>query len=304
MELSVVVPVYACAPCIQELVERLEIVIPQLGISLFEIILVDDFSPDNAWAKIKELKNRFSRVKGIRFTRNFGQHYAISAGLAEACGNWVFVMDCDLQDPPESFPLLWSKKDEGFDVIFAARKKRTHTLMRRLLASFHARVLSFVTGKKIEPSHGTFSLISRRVVEKFNLFTERKRHYSYIVKWLGFPMTEVEIQQNPRLHGRSSYNFLKLLQHSTDGFLFQAQDMLRVIVYLGFLFNLMGFVLAGYFIYRYIINTALPGWTSLVVLLLVCSGLISISVGFVGIYVGEIFDQLKNRPLYVIDEKT
>lgn len=299
--ISVVVPVYGCAGCLELLCSRLKASLESIT-DRYEIILVDDRSPDNAWPSILRAQQHYPQVKGIRLSRNFGQQIAISAGLAEAQGDYAVVMDCDLQDPPEKIPDMLAKLNEGYDLVMARRAERTHSWFRLLAAKVYFSILSRLQEEKIDGSYGSFSMLSRKVIDAFLKFSERERHYLFILRWLGFKVGTIEYEHEERSIGQSSYSIKRLLKHAIDGVFFQATVFLRWIVGLGLLFALFGGMLAGYFVYQYFIHgSSVTGWTSVVVLLLVCTGVILLSLGVIGLYVGKIFDQAKGRPLYLID---
>lgn len=291
---------YGCADCLEILCSQLKLSLGKLT-NRYEIILVDDRSPDNAWPTIVALHLHHPEVKGIRLSRNFGQHIAISAGLSEARGDYAVVMDCDLQDPPEKIPELYSKLQEGYDLVLAYRTGHSHSFFRRLAAKAYFRLMSLLTEKNIDGSYGTFSMLSRKVIDSFLQFGERDRHYLFILRWIGFRIGSIGYEHQERTIGRSSYSLGRLLRHAVDGIFFQATVLLRWIVTLGLLFALFGATLAMYFVYQYFEIGSVPGWTSVVVLLLVNTGVILFSLGVIGLYVGKIFDQAKGRPLYVID---
>lgn len=298
--ISVVVPVYGCIGCLDQLCHQLEEALTTIT-SRFEIILVDDRSPDNAWSQIPALQAAHPSVKGIRLSRNFGQHIAITAGLAAARGDYVVVMDCDLQDPPSLIPALYAKLQEGYDMALAKRVERSHSPFRLFAAKAYFKLMSKLTDEEVDGSYGSFSMLSRRVIDGFLLFEEKERHYLFILRWLGFRIGSVDYVHQERHAGRSSYTLGRLLRHAVDGLLFQASVLLRWIVGLGFLFALSGMATAAYLAWRNIFYGALPGWTSLAVLILVSTGAILISLGIIGLYVGKVFDQAKQRPLYVVD---
>jgi polyisoprenyl-phosphate glycosyltransferase len=299
--ISVVVPVFGCASCLGQLCQQLETSL-QILTERFEIILVDDRSPDNSWSEIISLQARYPSVTGIRLSRNYGQHIAITAGLAAAQGDFAVVMDCDLQDPPSLIPQLFSKLREGYDLVLARRVERSHSVPRLLAARIYSKLISKLTGEPVTgSSYGSFSILSRKVIDSFLLFEEKERHYLFILRWLGFHIGSIDYIHQERYSGRSSYTLGRLLRHAVDGILFQATVLLRWIVGLGFLFAFSGTAMAGYFVWRHLLYTSLPGWTSLIVLILVSTGVILISLGIIGLYVGKIFDQAKQRPLYVVD---
>jgi dolichol-phosphate mannosyltransferase len=298
--ISVVVPVYGCIACLEQLCQEIEASLYRLT-DRYEIILVDDRSPDNAWSQLDSLQALHPAVKGIRLSRNYGQHIAITAGLAAARGDYAVVMDCDLQDPPSLIPELFAKLQEGYDLVLAKRVERNHSAFRLVAAKAYFKLLSKLTGESVDGSYGSFSIMSRKVIDGFLLFGEKERHYLFILRWLGFRIGSVDFVHQERYAGQSSYTLGRLLSHALNGILFQATVLLRWIVSLGFLFALSGMAVASYLMWRSIFHTALPGWTSLVVLGLVSTGTILISLGIIGLYIGKIFDQTKQRPLYIVD---
>lgn len=298
--ISVVVPVYGCAGCLGQLAARLHDVLSGLA-DRYEVLLVDDRSPDGSWEAICALQQQYPEVRGVRLSRNFGQHVAISAGLSLARGELTVVMDCDLQDPPERIPEMLAKLREGHDLVVARRAGRSHPGPRVFAAKLYFALLSRMNEQAIDGSYGTFSMLSRKVVDAFLRFGERERHYLLILRWLGFRMGSIEYRHEARAEGRSSYTFGRLLRHAIDGVFFQTTVLLRWIVGMGLLFAAAGLALAGYFVYLYFARGSMPGWTSLVVLLLVCTGVIISSLGVIGLYVGKIFDQTKGRPLFLVD---
>jgi dolichol-phosphate mannosyltransferase len=302
VELSVVVPVYGCADCLEALHRRLSVVLASL-VPCYEIVLVDDCAPDGAWSVIARLAGADARVRGIRLSRNFGQHAAITAGLAECRGRRAVVMDCDLQDPPEVIAELHAKALAGHDIVLARRKRKRHSVFRRLAAALYVRMLGALGSRRIDGEFGTFSILSRPVIDAFLRFQDRDRHYLFILYWLGFDTAAIDYQHAARHSGSSAYSLRALLRHAFDGVVFQTTTVLRWIVYFGFLVSAAGAALAAYLVYLYFSRTPPPGWTSLAVLVLVIGGFIIMSTGVTGLYIGKIFEQVKGRPLYVIDKR-
>ncbi|MBY5866556.1 glycosyltransferase family 2 protein [Rhizobium leguminosarum] len=298
--ISVVVPVYGCDGCIEELCARARLALMEIGVP-FEILLVDDRSPDRSWEKIVAAHAHFTEVTGIRLSRNFGQHIAISAGLAAAKGEYAVVMDCDLQDPPERIVDLYDKIREGYDLVLARRVSRSHSIARVISAKAYFFLLGRLQKGSIDGSFGTFSILSRKVIDAFLRFSERERHYLFILRWLGFSAGIIEYDHNPRFAGKSSYSLSKLIRHAIGGIVFQSTDLLRWIVASGLVFSLIGVISSLYFIFSYLAYGSSPGWTSLFVAMLTCTGVILISLGVVGLYIAKIFDQVKERPLYAVD---
>ena len=301
VELSVVVPVYKCDECLRHLHERLVTALVDV-VSSFEIVLIDDRSPDGSWSTMLELARRDSRVKLVRLSRNFGQHAAITAGLEHATGSWIAVMDCDLQDPPEQLPVIYRKAQQGFDVVYARRVGGGHSFLRRLASAGYFRLLNALLGTSFDAGFGNFSVISRKVRDEFLRMRDKDRHYLMILRWLGFESTTIDFPYATRYAGESSYTFGMLLRFAFDGLFFQTTTLLRWIIYLGFAVSAFGAFLALFFVANYFVGHSYPGWTSLGVLLLLLAGFIIVSTGVTGLYVGKIFVQAKDRPLYVVDE--
>jgi polyisoprenyl-phosphate glycosyltransferase len=298
-ELSVVVAVYGCVDCLGKLHERLVRTLERL-VDSFELVFVDDGSPDGAWNVLARLASEDSRVRAVRLSRNFGQHAAITAGLAESRGRLVVVMDCDLQDPPEEIPRLYERALAGYDIVLARRKGRQDSVLRRAAARSYFWLLNHLVGTHIQGAYGTFSIISRQVRDAYLSIGDRGRHYLFILHWLGFEQAAVDVPHAPRAVGQSAYTFGKLVRHAIDGVFFQTTVLLRWIVYFGFLIALAGVLLAAVFASIFFFGDPPPGWTSLAVIILVIGGFIIMSTGVTGLYIGKIFDQVKGRPLYVV----
>jgi dolichol-phosphate mannosyltransferase len=268
----------------------------------YEIIFVDDRSPDDAWAVLGRLAVEDHRLRGLRLSRNFGQHVAITAGLAQTSGRWVVLMDCDLQDRPEDISQLYTKAQEGYDIVFSRRANRRQSRFRRTAARSYFRLRNVLLGTDIDPEHGSLMLFSRQVADEFLRIRDKDRQHAIILAWLGFESTMVELEHAERHAGRSSYTLGKLLASAADGLFFQTTILLRWIVYLGFGVAFCGFLLAAALVAFYLFVNPPPGWTSLAVLILVVGGFTIISLGVSALYVGKIFDQVKDRPLYIVDK--
>jgi glycosyltransferase involved in cell wall biosynthesis len=300
VQLSVVIPMYNTGSCLAALHERLTATLSQL-VPSYEIILVEDHGPDDSWERMVALAQTDAHVRIFRMSRNFGQHPAITAGLAQARGKWAVVMDGDLQDPPETIPELYAMATQGKDIVFAVRKKRKHHLLKRLTANLYARFISIIFGVSIDSGLGSFSLISRQVIDAFLTVQDRDRHYLYILMWLGFEAGHCEYEHQERHSGSTSYTFRRLIEHAINGIFFQTATILRWIVMIGFAVSAMGLALGTYYTSLYFMrDVAVEGWTTLVVLILVLCGFIILSCGITGLYVGQIFHQVKGRPLYVL----
>jgi polyisoprenyl-phosphate glycosyltransferase len=299
---SVVVPVYRSAETLRELHARVVDALAEIG-EPFELVLVEDGGEDGSWEILAALARSDPRVRAVRLSRNFGQHAAITAGLELARGRWIVVMDCDLQDPPEEIGRLYAKALEGYDVVFAKRKQRGGSRLRRLGSRAYFRLLRAFTGTEADAEYGTFSIVSRPVRDAFLRLTDRNRHYLFILYWLGFRQTAVEFDYGERAAGKSSYTLRALVAHAFAGLFFQTTVLLRWVIYLGFLLAFAGVAAAAYFGIARVTATAYPGWTSLIVLILLVGGFIIISTGVTGLYIGQVFEEVRRRPLYVIAEE-
>jgi glycosyltransferase involved in cell wall biosynthesis len=299
-EISVVIPVYNCAGCLRALHARLTASLLQITPD-YEIVLVDDRSRDGAWEVLAELARGDRHLKVVRLSRNFGQHAAITAGLTRARGAWTVVMDCDLQEPPEEIPRLYAKAHEGYDIVRAVREGRRHSAFRRMSATLYRRMLSEREG---EIEFSTLSIISRKVVDAFLELRDRDREYQLVLDWLGFSQATIGFAHAEREgDSPSAYGLRQLLTVALDGMFFRTTVLLRWIVFLGFAVAALGGLLGVYAVYARYVEDSPPGYTSIVVLLVLLSGFIIISLGVVGLYVGRIFDQVKGRPLFVVDEQ-
>jgi polyisoprenyl-phosphate glycosyltransferase len=299
-EISVVVPVYGCRDCLDPLHQQVTKALQSIT-SSYEIVFVDDRSPDGAWPVLEQLASGDRHVKAVRLSRNFGQHAAITAGLAASHGNWIVVMDCDLQDSPEAIPTLYARAKEGFDLVLARRKQRSHSAVRLALGRLYFKLLNTFMGTNIDGEYGTFSILSRKVADAYLSLGDRDRHYLFVLYWLGFEHGTIDVEHRQRSTGASSYTLGRLLRHALSGVFFQTTTLLLYIVYLGFLVAGAGVLLTIYLIYLNIVSHPLPGWTSVMVLLLVIGGFIITSTGVTGLYIGRVFQQVKGRPLYVVD---
>ena len=299
VQLSVVVPVYGCADCLVALHDRLTRSVEQIT-DRYEFVFVDDRSVDDGWSVLQRLAREDPHVRAFRLSRNFGQDAAITAGLAQSRGAWTVVMDCDLQEAPEDIPRLWAAAGEGYDVVRTIRRGWRHSAFRRWTSRVYRR-LTLETD--VRPDYSNLSLLSRRVVDAFLRLRDRDREYMIALDWLGFDSTAIEIEHHERHAGESGYTLERLAKVALDGMFFRSTVLLRLVVLIGFLIALAGVVVAVFEVVDYFAepDKSVPGYTSLAVLVLVLAGFIIVAVGVVGLYVGRIFEQVKNRPLFLID---
>ena len=301
--LSIVSPVYGSATIVAPLVERIVSAVTPVTAD-FEIVLVDDCSPDDSWAQIATIARHEPRVRGLHLSRNFGQHAAITAGLAHARGEYVVVMDCDLQDDPAYIPALLAKVREGYDIVLTRKAGRRHAWHRNLAARGFAAMLNLLSGHRpADPQVGGYSILSRQVVDAFLQVRDVHRHYLLILGWLGFRTAVVPVEHHPRHSGQSTYTFQRLLRHALEGITSQSTLLLKFAVGIGFTYFCASVIGATYLCIRYFVHNFLVGWASTVVLLLASTGLILMAIGILGIYIGNIFEQVRNRPLYLVQDR-
>lgn len=302
MKISIVSPVYQAEKIIPSLIDRIKKAILPIT-SDYEIILVEDYSSDNSWAIIEHMALTNKHVVGVKLSRNFGQHYAITAGLSFVSGDWVVVMDCDLQDNPDEIPALYQKAEEGFDIVYARRVKRKDKFLKRLSSSvFHA-VFNYLSGQKTDKTIANFGIYSRKVIDEFNKMKESARSFGSLLSYLGFSTATIDVTHSVRYEGKTSYSLRKLLKLSTDVILSNSNKPLRLAVQFGFIISILAFLLAIYNVIAYILGIIMvPGYTSTIFSIWFVGGLIMFMLGVVGLYIGKIFDQVKGRQLFIVDK--
>ncbi|MDY5775826.1 MAG: glycosyltransferase family 2 protein, partial [Lachnospiraceae bacterium] len=299
MDISVVIPMYGCKAAIRELHQRLVKTLEQITED-FEIIMVNDACPQNSWEVIEEICKEDRRVKGIEMARNFGQIKAITAGLDYSTGDWVVVMDCDLQDRPEEILNLYNKAQEGYDVVFARRANRKDSPLKVFVSKIFYKIYSFASDGNYDPAICNFSISRRVVIDNYCKMRELHRAFVIYVKWLGFRQTAIDVEHNERYEGKSSYNMKKRMKMAGEILTSQSDKLLRFTVSFGFLMTLASFIAIIVLIIRYFCGNVATGWTSIIATNCLIGGIIIMVVGLVGIYVGNIFMQTKQRPLYVV----
>lgn len=299
--MSVVIPVYGCKNAVPELYRRLTDSVSQITDD-YELIMVNDHCPQNSWEIIEELCKRDTRVKGIELSRNFGQMKAILAGLDYASGDWIVVMDCDLQDRPEEISRLYQRALEGYDVVFARRKKRKDGWLKVFLANIFYKIYEFATDGNYDGAVCNFSVVKKDVIDSYCRMREYHRGYVMYIKWLGYRQTVVDVEHDERYEGKSSYNIKKRMNMAIELLTSQSDRVLRLFAELGIIMSFIALlVIIGLVVYKCIANVSI-GWTSLIATIVLVGGIIISVIGVVGIYIGNIFMQTKNRPLYIIRE--
>lgn len=300
--ISFVSPVYRAEKILDKLVEEIQKVMLEINES-YEIILVDDRSPDNSWQVMQKLSEAFPEVISIRLSRNFGQHPSIMAGLSQAKGEWIVVLDCDLQDQPKEVLKLYTKAKEGFDVVLAKRKNRQDGFLKRKTSFIFSKIYSFFTDTLYDNEVANFGIYNKKVIEAILNISDYIKFFPLFVKFVGFSTTAIEVEHAEREEGNSTYTFSKLVSLAFNTIISFSNKPLKLFVKFGLTISVISFLLGIYNLYLAMTSQIeVLGYSSIIVSIWFLSGVIITTIGVTGIYVGKIFDQTKNRPIFVIDE--
>jgi dolichol-phosphate mannosyltransferase len=301
--ISVVLPVHNEAGTLPELHRRLTSALAPLG--PYEIVLVDDGSTDDSWFHLVELAKHDAHIELLRLSRNFGHQAALTAGLDAARGDAVIVMDADLQDPPEAIPALVAKWHEGFDVVYGVRTAREgETRFKLWTAAAFYRALRSISHVDIPADAGDFRLLSRRAVDALALMPERARFLRGMTSWVGFRQVAVEYEREARYAGKTNYSRRRMITLALDAITSFSTAPIRVVTSLGFVLVLFCVGVLAWTVYvRLFTDTAVAGWTSLLAVVLLLGGMQFVALGVIGQYVARIFEEAKQRPLYLVSER-
>lgn len=303
MRLSLIFPVFNEEANIQALYDKTKKIVDQMD-GGYEIIFVNDGSWDNTLAILFDLHEKNKNIKIINFSRNFGHQNAVSAGLRYAEGDCVAILDADLQDNPEILPAFIKKLDEGFDVVYAIRKKRKENFIKRLSYSFFYRMLKSVADINIPLDSGDFCVMSKRVVKVLNSLPEKNRFIRGLRSWVGFKQTGIEYERSARFAGESKYTLSKMMKLAFDGIFSFSYMPLQFMFFLGLLALILSFVgiVAAVYMKFFTTNYALvPGFATTIILVMFVGGLQLFSIGLVGEYLRRVYDEIKQRPSYIIE---
>ena len=303
-KLSVVIPVLNEELIINLLIEKVKTNIEGLTLD-YEILIVDDGSDDKTWEIVVDESLKNNKVKGIKLSRNFGQHYAITAGLFNSTGQWVVVMDGDLQDRPEIIPELYKKSQEGFDIVFVSRQNRPESLPYLFMQKIYYVTLRFLSGIDFDSTKANYSIISKQVVESFRNFPEQSRFYGSTIKWLGYRQATISAQHGKRYAGKTSYSIRKRIKLASDVIFSFSVRPLKFAIYLGLTVTLFSFLFLFWTIGTLIFSeNVVEGWTSVISFMGILGGTIITILGIIGNYIGRTYEQVKNRPLFIVADST
>jgi glycosyltransferase involved in cell wall biosynthesis len=301
--ISIVIPIQNEVSLLQELIIRVKNAVASIT-EEFEIILIDDGSEDESWNLIHLEALKEQRIKGVRLSRNFGQHSAISAGLESASGSWIVVMDGDLQDRPEVIPELYWKALEGFEIVFVARQSRPESKIYRFFQKLFYSILRKLSSSNFDEKQANFSIISRRVVDAIRKLNENLIFYPSTVLWLGFTRTSIEANHGIRFSGRSSYNLVKRIKLAIRIVVSSSEKILYLSIYTGLIMLMITLFWIGYELFQKIVlDHDFIWWHILIISLFLSTSLVLISIGILGKYIGYLLDEVKRRPSYVIFDK-
>ena len=300
---SIVIPVYNEELVVKETYKRLKNVMDQTD-GAYELLFVNDGSRDRTLDILKEIALKDVTVKYLGFSRNFGHQIAVTAGMDYAQGNAIVIIDADLQDPPELILDMIRKWQEGFDVVYAKRTKRKgETFFKKQTARLFYRVLQASTDIDIPLDTGDFRLIDRRVCDQLSSMKERNRFVRGLVSWVGFKQTAIEYERDERFAGETKYPLKKMLKFSMDGITSFSYKPLKIASLLGMLLSIfsIGWILVVLYL-KLFTDSTITGWSSLIMTTLFFNGIILMMLGIIGEYIGRIYDEVKNRPLYIVQE--
>jgi len=303
MLLSIVSPIYKGEKMLHELVSRIEASVSTITDD-YEIILVNDQSPDRSWEVIQDICANDKKVKGVNLSRNFGQHYAITAGLSLVCGEWVVVMDCDLQDRPEEIPNLYHKAMEGYDTVFAQRIERQDTFIKRMSSALYHRVFTWFTDSKADKTVANFGIYNKKVINSVLSMGDSVRSFNVMARWVGYKKTFLPVKHSKRAEGTSGYNVVKLLRMASNNIIAFSDKPLFLVLRLGLYVFITAVFVALYYLIKYLFGgVTVSGFTTIVISLWILGGIQIMLIGVVGLYIAKIFDRVKQRPLFIIDKK-
>ena len=304
MEISVISPCYGAPTLLEELVRQIEETVSKLT-SDYEIILVEDHSPDNSREIITEICRKNKRVKGVFLSRNFGQQYALNAGFDLSTGDYVVTLDCDLQNPPAQIKDLYEKIQEGYDIVLASRQNRPDNFFMTQGSHLFNKLMGFLTDTKQDESLAEFAIYRRKVIDAMAQMGDYRRYYPLMNQWVGFKTAKVFVNHDERTDGKeSSYSMRKRIELAVTTAVSFSTKSLRLIVYFGVVITLLAIIAAlGLVIKTIVRDTPVSGWVTLFVSMWLIAGIMISVMGIIAVYIGSIFDEVKHRPSYIIDEK-
>ncbi|MBT5399248.1 glycosyltransferase family 2 protein [bacterium] len=302
IDISVVIPVYGCDETLIELYSQLTDILRGI-VKSYEIIFIDDCAGENSWEIIKKISANDSFASGLKLSRNFGQHAAISAGIDRSRGDYTVVMDCDLQDNPKEIINFYNESRKGYHIVVGRRKNRQDGFFVKLTSKMFYKVFNYFSEQKINYEIANYGIYSRDAINAVKKYKEKDRSFGLLMTLVGFSRTEIDIKHLRRASGVSSYNFRSRINMAIGHILSHSNKPLLLAVKVGFVCTFGAIIYSIWLIISFLNSGSPPdGWTSIIVSMFFLSGLILSVIGVVGIYIGKIYNEVKDRPLYIIDK--
>ena len=301
--ISIVSPVYRAEKILPILISEINLVMERIGED-YEIILVDDRSPDNSWEVMKVLSSQNPKIKSIRLSRNFGQHSAIFAGLTKTKGDWVVVMDCDMQDQPKEIAKRYKKAMEGYDSVLGQRENRKDKFLKKLTSKLFYKVFNYLSGANFDNNVANFGIYHQKTIKSILDMKDYVKFFSLFINWIGFKSISIPIEHGEREEGKSTYSVGRLFKQAFNVIISFSDKPLRLFINFGLSISVLSFIVGIYYLYLALTGKiAQPGFSSLILSIWFLSGIIISGIGIVGVYLGKTFDQAKGRPTFIIDEE-
>jgi polyisoprenyl-phosphate glycosyltransferase len=300
---SIIIPIFNEAATLPELWRQLKAVIDQINDGVCEVIFIDDGSNDNSYSELLLLHQKHSEVRLIRLSRNFGHQSALTAGIEKATGKAVILMDGDLQDSPQAIIQFIAKWHQGYDVVYAVREKRKENWLKRLAFVSFYRLLNFLSGMKLPIDAGIFSLMDRQVVTALCQMPERNRYLSGLRAYAGFEQTGIVVERGSRYHGQPKVTLIKLCKLAFDGIFSFSTIPLKIATIFGLISAIISFIIGMFGLYfKFVLGKTLLSWAYGLTTTFFMGGVQLIFLGIIGEYIARIYDEVKQRPYYLIRE--
>lgn len=302
-DISIVIPVRDEEKNIPELIKRIFSSLDNIRKN-FEIIFVTDINRDNTVELLDGFSRKYVNIKTLKLSNSFGQHVAVIAGLDHCKGNHIVVMDGDLQDYPEDIPLLYNKIIEGYDIVYAIKEAKNDSLFRNLSSWIFNKLMNTLSDIKIQSNSSMFRIISRKTLDEITKFREYEPSLTYIFSYINLPTTTVQVRSGVRQRGETKYSFFRLVSFAVSSLLSFSRRPLRLITTLGLTISMLSFFYLGLVLFQYFfLDISVEGWATIIVIVTFTGGIQLLSIGIIGEYIGRIYMQTKNRPVYIVEKR-
>ncbi len=302
--LSIIVPCYNEEEVIKTTYLRLTDVLKKINMN-YEILFINDGSKDKTLSILLDIARKDKKVKLISFSRNFGHQAAVSSGIENSKGDYAIIIDADLQDPPEEIPrMLELAIKEKANVVYGVRVKRKgETIFKKTTAWVFYKLINFLSDVELPQNTGDFRLIDKKIIEEFKKLPEKNKYIRGIITWIGFKQIPYFYVREPRFAGETKYPLSKMIKFATTALLYFTRKPLKIATMIGFINIIFGLLLTVYVFLSIFLNQVVPGWASTIIIIIFFGGVQLLTMGIIGEYIGSIFDEVKNRPVYIVDKK-